>query len=264
MQGAAFTRCGGPRAAVYIIHRKDRKRFKVGWAYDPLVRAQGLPEFQRSQLDLRSSLALWLPGRQRAQQVERAMHKSLAPYLAPAPHRGDGYSEWFAPASLPSAIQLLRQMPGDSPAGRSGPGLQPLLPELAAVIFSKDDRLPQNVWFDVEDLWLRIAAVLPMRVVDLGGSWQLWFMNFRHARDPEFTELRQRALDVDTFTWHLADERGEFVRLIAYEGDALVFTVTPISSIVRWPQGDDLGWQVKGLISRMRALRTEPIREVSS
>ena len=33
-------------AAVYLIHRKDRSRFKVGWALDPVARAQGLPEFQ--------------------------------------------------------------------------------------------------------------------------------------------------------------------------------------------------------------------------
>ena len=57
---------GTAPAAVYLIHRKDRRRFTVGWSCDPVARAQGLPEFQRAQLDLRSSLALWLASKPRA------------------------------------------------------------------------------------------------------------------------------------------------------------------------------------------------------
>lgn len=251
-------------AAVYLIHRKDRSRFKVGWALDPVARAQGLPEFQRSQLDLRSSLALWLSTRQRAEQIERAMHKSLAPYQAPARHRGDGYSEWFAPAALPTAIQLLRQMPGDANGARVEPVLKPLLPELNDVVFAELERSPQDVWFEVEDLWLRMAALLPVQAEDRGGACTLRFAGFRHALGGEMAELRARALDVETFSWRLEGERGAFVRLIAYEGDALVFTMTPIPTVVRWPQGDDLGWQVKGLVARMRALSADRLRETTS
>jgi hypothetical protein len=246
-------------AAVYLIHRKDRSRFKVGWALDPLARAQGLPEFRRSQLDLRGSMALWLSTRQRAQQIERALHKSLAPYQANAGHRDDGFSEWFAPAALPTAIQLLRQMPTDGSAGREAKVLKPLLPELDHWAFVETDRSPQDVWFEVEDLWLRMAAVLPVRAEDRGGSCTLRFDGFRHAFGGEMAELRARALDVDRFSWRLEGERGSFVRLIAYEGDALVFTVTSIPTIVCWPQGDDLGWQVKGLVARMRVLERERV-----
>lgn len=244
-------------AAVYLIHRKDRSRFKVGWAFDPLARAQNLPEFQRSQLDLRSSMALWLSTRQRAEQIERAMHKSLAPYQAPAGHRGDGYSEWFAPAALPTALQLLRQMPGSAPAEGPQKVLKPLLPELDHWVFVETERAPQDVWFEVEDLWLRMAAQLPVQIEDRGGVCTLRFGGFRQALGSEMAELRSRALDLDTFAWRLGSERGSFVRLIAYEGDALVFTVTSIPTIVRWPQGDDLGWQVKGFAARMRVAERE-------
>lgn len=250
-------------AAVYLIHRKDRSRFKVGWAFDPLLRAQGLPEFQRSLLDLRASLALWLPSRQRAQQVERAMHKSLAPFQSPAEHRDDGYSEWFAPAALPSAIQLLRQMPHAS-QGRAAQSLTALLPELDPVLFENAEQSPQDVWFETEDLWLRMAALLPVRVEDRGGACQLRFGGFRHIYDGAVGEIRMRALDIDTFTWRLNDERGEFVRLIAFDNDAVVFTVTPIPTVVRWPQGDDLGWQVKALVARLRMRQRESAGVVSS
>ncbi len=54
------------------------------------------------------------------------------------------------------------------------------------------------------------------------------------------------------------------MRLIAYEGDDLVFTVTSIPTIVRWPQGDDLGWQVKGFLARMRALQVDRAEVPSS
>ena len=249
-------------AAVYLIHRTDRRRFKVGWAFDPLARAQGLPEYRSSLLDLHSSLALWLASRQRAEQVERAMHKCLAPYRVPSGHRGDGHSEWFAPAALPSAIQLLRQMPGEASAAESV--LRPLMPELPEVIFASAEQAPQDVWFGIEDLWLRMAALLPARADCVGGAWQVRFAGFRHAGDGDMAELRVRALDVDTFSWHLAGERGAFVRLIAYEGDDLVFTVTSIPTIVRWPQGDDLGWQVKGFLARMRALQVDRAEVPSS
>jgi hypothetical protein len=255
--------CVAAPAAVYLIHRTDRRRFKVGWAFNPLARAKLLPEFQRSQLDLRGSLALWLANRQRAQQVERAMHKCLAPYQVQAGHRGDGFSEWFAPAALPTAIQLLRQMPGEASAVRVEQVLKPLLPAQNEVVFADTERSPQDVWFEVEDLWLRLAALLPVRMEDRGGTCHLRFNQFRHATEGEMAELRFRALDVDTFTWRLGGESGAFVKLIAYEGDALVFTVTPIPTVVRWPQGDDLGWQVKGFISRMRVLQRDAVGVVS-
>jgi hypothetical protein len=255
-------RAAGVPAAVYLIHRSDRQRFKVGWALDPLSRARGLPEYEQAELDLRSSLALWLTSRHRAQQVERAMHKGLAPFKVPAGHRGDGHSEWFAPAALPAAVQLLRQMPGI--ATGTEPALKPLLPDRPEVIYADIEQPPQDVWFGIEDLWLRLAALLPARVENQGGQWQLKFAGFRHTRDGAMAELRMRALDVRTFSWHLGAEQGAFVRLIAYEDDTLVFTVTSIPTIVRWPQGDDLGWQVKGFIARMRALRGETAGAMSS
>lgn len=131
-----------PRAAVYVMHRTDRRRFKLGWSLDPLQRAQHLPEFRRGMLDLRGSYALWLRSRQRAEQVETALHKSLAPYRVSPGHQDDGHSEWFAPAALPSAMSLLRQMPAEEGVSDS-PGLVPLLPDVPQIAEEAPDRSPE-------------------------------------------------------------------------------------------------------------------------
>ena len=255
IQRATRTEAGQP-AAVYLIHRIDRRRFKLGWAFDPLRRAMKLPEFPLGELDLRGSCALWLSNRRRAGQVERAMHKGLAPYRVAAGHHGDGHSEWFAPNALPSALQLLRQMPGDDPADRAKPSapLRPLLidePELAWVDV---DRSPQDVWYGVEDLWLQLAAELPVRAEAQGAQWRVVVKGFRHAREGQMHELRRSALDTDIFTWRSDGKRDAFVKLIAYEGDDLVFTMATMATIERWPQGQDVCWQVQGLLARLRTL----------
>jgi hypothetical protein len=248
------TEAGQP-AAVYLIHRIDRRRFKLGWAFDPLRRAMKLPEFPLGELDLRGSCALWLSNRRRAGQVERAMHKGLTPYRVAAGHHGDGHSEWFAPSALPSALQLLRQMPGDDPAGGARPSapLRPLLIDQPEIVWVEVDQSPQDVWYGVEDLWLRLAAELPVRAEADGPLWRVVVQGFRHARDDRMQELRFRALDTQVFTWRLHGQRGAFVKLIAYEGDDLVFTVSTLATIERWPHAQDVGWQVRGLLGRLRA-----------
>ena len=49
----------GP-AAVYVVQRFDRRRFKLDWAVNPLKRAKSLSAYISNELDLASSVALWL------------------------------------------------------------------------------------------------------------------------------------------------------------------------------------------------------------
>jgi len=120
-------------AAVYLFQRRDRRRFKVGSSVDPVARAAQLPEFKAGLLDLPKSLALWLPTPMRAHQVERSLHRGLAPYRVPADHQGDGHTEWFAPAALLPAMRLLGQMP----SGERGGGTLPIRPEEAPAVPSR-------------------------------------------------------------------------------------------------------------------------------
>jgi hypothetical protein len=105
-------------AGVYLLQRFDRRRFKVGWAFHPLTRVRALPEFAANEIDVAASRTVWLPSRIRAEQVERAAHKVLAPYSATIDHRGQGRSEWFEQAAHPVAVRALLQMPADDLARR--------------------------------------------------------------------------------------------------------------------------------------------------
>jgi len=106
-----------PRAAVYVLQRRDRQRFKIGWSPAPMKRIRRLPEFGAGQLDLAASTALWLPSRQRAEQVEDAVHKCLAPYAAEVGALRSG-SDWYLPVAHPIALHVRGQMPLDEGADR--------------------------------------------------------------------------------------------------------------------------------------------------
>ena len=88
-------------AAVYLLQRRDGLRFKIGWALEPVLRVQRLPEFSADELDLVGSHAVWLPTVSRAQQFERALHRGLATYRVLPSHTQDGHTEWFLPTAHP-------------------------------------------------------------------------------------------------------------------------------------------------------------------
>lgn len=112
---------------------------------------------------------------------------------------------------------------------------------------------PQDAWYAVEDLWLRLASRLPVHAEIDGAGWRLVVGGLSQAVHGEAADLRVAALAATTYGWQLEGQRGSFVRSIAFEGDDLVLAVTSIPILTRWPQGDDLGWQVKGFFARLRA-----------
>lgn len=95
-------------------------RFKIGVSIDPHGRLKGLPEGHR--IDLRSSAQRELPTPRRAHQVEKALHKALAPMRMSPGYREQGYTEWFDLAGLATARMLLETLPDSEPA----PDLNPL------------------------------------------------------------------------------------------------------------------------------------------
>ena len=238
-------------AAVYLFQRRDRRRFKVGSSVDPVARAAQLPEFKAGLLDLPKSLALWLPTPMRAHQVERSLHRGLAPYRVPADHQGDGHTEWFAPAALLPAMRLLGQMP----SGERGGGTLPIRPvEAPATAFAEvavGDREPQDVWWGVEDLWLRLGTCLPMKLERKDRQTFVVVEGFRDKRDGPVAALRMHAFDPDTYTWHRGGRKGSFVEWIDFRGPDLVFLMTPAAAMNRWPDGRDLSWQVLNMVGRL-------------
>jgi hypothetical protein len=243
------------RAAVYVLQRIDRRCFKVGWALDPMQRVRQLPEYDALQLDLDHSVALWLPSRKRAEQIERAVHKALAPYAADARHHATGHSEWFGPVAHPVAVRMLAQMPTSERSDARG-RLEPLTLQAPRSDGVSQQTGAQEVWWALEDLWARLATCCPVSVDGDGEVHQLVLVGFRHAREGDVAALRQHVFDTETYTWRAAGQRGEFVRLLEYRGDDLVCTLTTLRRIDAWPDGKELIWQVKGLLLRLQRSMT--------
>ena len=99
--------------SVYLLVHEFEPRFKIGLSQDPLRRAMILPDSPQLQWD--ACVKATLPTRDRAYQVERAMHKALAVFRIRV--RGedgqvwDGGSEWFDLKGLSHAVNLLSMMP---------------------------------------------------------------------------------------------------------------------------------------------------------
>lgn len=121
------------------------------------------------------------------------------------------------------------------------------------VLWAEAEQSPQDTWAAIEDLWLRLAQHLPVRVeVDRPG-WRIVVCGLRLIEDVQRAELCRAALDPGRYAWRWEGRSGAFVQLIVWTGDDLTFTVTSITTVVRWPQGEDLGWQVKGLLLQLRS-----------
>ena len=241
-----------PRAAVYVLQRRDRQRFKIGWSLAPMKRIRRLPEFGAGQLDLAASTALWLPSRQRAVQVEDAVHKCLAPYAAEV-GAGRGGSDWYLPVAHPIALRVLSQIPLDANADRWVP-LAPLQSEAAARGAVWVDTGPQDTWWALEDLWSRLAMHCPVRVEREGDTHHVVIEGFKRAGEGAVAALRSVVMDAATYRWRAAGRCGDFVRSIEYRGDDLVCTLAGLRLIESWPDGPDLVWQVEGFLLRLGRL----------
>ena len=238
------------RAAVYVLQRFDRRRFKVGWALEPMQRVRQLPEFGARQLDLDHSVALWLPTRKRAEQIERAVHKTLAPYAADASHHATGPSEWFEPAAYSVAVRMLAQVPTSDHSDARG-RLDPLVLEASKLDDDVHQTSPQETWWALEDLWSRLAMCCPVSVETDGDVHRVVLVGFRHAHHGDTAALRSHVFDTETYAWRASGERGGFVRLLEYRGDDLVCSLTGLRRIDAWPDGSELVWQVKGFLLRL-------------
>jgi hypothetical protein len=174
----------GAPAAVYLLLHATEHRFKLGWSSDPQRRALELPEYRWGALDLHGSLVAWLDSRSWAEQVERSMHKLLRSSAVPAPHDGDGRSEWFDTRAWERAVALLQQVPADAQGVRLV-RLQPFTSrsETAALADPYVAGDAQSAWLRIEALLLQMArhsavALLPtsaplLRFVGLRRAWQV-------------------------------------------------------------------------------------------
>lgn len=249
-------------AAVYLLQRRDRRRFKIGWALDPLQRVQRLPEFEAQELDLDASHAVWLPHPGRAYDVERALHRGLAGWKTTAGHGLDGHTEWFLPAAWRPAVRLIGQMPLSHEATLP-PRLAPLHAQPEKALEPVDSALTeqallirsaQDVLWDMEDLLLRVGAVCRVSTASQGDRHCIRLHGFRGRTNPALALLRYAVLDIECYRWCSGSQAGAFVQLMSYDGDDLVLQFAPMRHIRRWAEGA-LVWQVLALLGRLGAER---------
>jgi hypothetical protein len=231
-------------AAVYLLQRVDRSRFKLGWALNPMRRLQAFPEFSGQQLDLGASRVLWLPNAHRARALERAMHKTLAPFRTRPLHHGDGHTEWFQGSATVPALSLLAQVPhapGERPAS-----VMPLLDPLT----EPEPMGLDETWSAMEDVWLRLLACTTIRICN-GEHPTVRVEDFKTRVAGPLLDLRLAALDADLYTCRDGSGVRPIVRLIAYEGDDLLLTLTPLQVIRRWPGGGAVALQLQAFMSSL-------------
>lgn len=241
--------------AVYLLMRRDHRAFKLGWAIRPAARAQALPEYPK-ELDLLASREIWLPSRRRAEQVERSLHKTLAPFHRPARHRGTGFQEWFDIAGHATALRFLAQMPLDAERG-AVPRLVPLGSRDRTHVPQAEPEL-QALWSRAEDLWMKLALYVPVTVIEREGEdIQLIFHGLKQLADhPLVGPLRALALDTDQYQWWHDGQPWSLVQWINFAGTGLAVQLTSPLVIETWRIGDfdgeALAWQVRAFVLRLR------------
>jgi T5orf172 domain len=237
--------------AVYLLPHIGRARFKVGWSLHPLERVQRLPEYLARELDLGSADVAWFEQAPRACEVERALHRSLAPYRVQPGHLGDGRTEWFAIQGLVLARRMLDVLPAADGASRRA-RLQPLLgaPEAPEANFTTPiAQSALDTWYRVEDLWSRLNRLLPLALHTDRERRHLHWIGLRRLTDIGHLVLRSRVVDIETYGWREYEGRRTLVTLMDWEGDDLLLQLMPSRTLRRWAEGDFVDQSLEAFIA---------------
>jgi hypothetical protein len=252
---------GVSSSAVYLLLHARGERFKLGWSAQLGQRIARLPEYREAALDLRRSLVVWLPNRQRAEEVERSMHKLLRPFSVDAGHRADGHTEWFTANVWQRAVELLSRIPL-----RDDPARLACVHTLAGALH--DLPLPatahtsvHDIWLRIEDLLRRIAHHVPMRLDPAQGPTAgplLRLVGIRLQWNGELSDLRTVVLDSETWQHRSPGAVHAFVQWLMYEGDDLLLQFVPLQRMDHWDPELHLPTQVLALLHRLVVQRPAP------
>ncbi|MBK7614631.1 MAG: hypothetical protein IPJ08_09200 [Burkholderiales bacterium] len=174
------------------------------------------------------------------------MAPSGASAVAGALRRTEGIAVWRGcPPNRAGRVRL--------PGSWHQPATQPAEPKAqTSAAIEPREVSPQDVWWRLEDLWLRLARHCTVRVEQDGDNHSLVVGGFRHAQGGEFDELRSAVFDDASYHWNLGGEHGALVALIAYRGDDLFFMLTPTARMATWPDGTEVAAMVQGFLSSLR------------
>ncbi len=122
----------------------------------------------------------------------------------------------------------------------------------AQVFWADPEQSPQDRWYAVEDLLLRVAARRPVHAVLVHDHWHITLAGILAQVDDEARSLAAIATDKETFVWRSEGQRGCYAQAVLREGGDLVIVLSSAATIARWPLGVDLAWQVTALMCRLR------------
>ncbi|EHR69337.1 hypothetical protein BurJ1DRAFT_0447 [Burkholderiales bacterium JOSHI_001] len=107
-----------------------------------------------------------------------------------------------------------------------------------------------DTWYRVEDLWLRLGALLPLALVADREQRFLHWLGLRQLVEPGTGRLLRSAAQQYTYEWREAGQRRSLVRLLAWEQDDLMLDLMPTRQLQRWAEGDALAALMHGHLAR--------------
>lgn len=243
----------GGSACVYLLARRDRARFKIGWSHRPWLRARELPECSPGELDLQASRLIWLPGRQWARQVEHRLHRQLATHRVWPGHHRDGASEWFDARVQHHALRLLANTPL-SEGGDNLARLRPLHSPLPGSIVPRPRTTARQTWHWLEELLSRIGQHCPASL-DADEPWVLRLQGLRACGEPGLPALRRGLQEAATRPVSLVGAERGFVQRMAWRGDDLELVFAPLAGLHRATGDEVLAHRVRSFLTRLCRLQ---------
>ena len=111
---------------------------------------------------------------------------------------------------------------------------------------------PEEVLWQVEDVWLRLAACVPVIVETDPVYEDQSTLRFRGLVTSGADEILEKALlDPALYRWRADGRAGTFVEAIDVEDDDVLLRLTPMRAVRRWEDGATLVWRVMGLTRQL-------------
>lgn len=119
------------------------------------------------------------------------------------------------------------------------------------------DLCPPEVWWRLEDLWLRLALHMVLKLEEDDRGCRLVITGQRQASEGELGLLCSHAIDAGSYEWRVAHHSGSFAQKIDSEGEDLVCHLVPTCRIASWPEGHDTATLVQGFLGGLRQRQSQ-------
>lgn len=138
------------------------------------------------------------------------------------------------------------------------PGTTNALPARAAPdALPSADLSPCDVWWRLEDLWLRLTHHTTVRLEEDCGEYRLVVTGYGQATDVESSLLWTHAGDTNNYVWQLGNQTGSFAQVIYLQGSDLICQLAPSWRVESWPEGPGVWAMVRGFLAGLRVIQNQ-------